>query len=190
MKTFDGRFYVCENTNVKCVNPNDGIATNFKVFDKRIYLAGPVMNNSDWQGELSKELIRLNQDDIHATLICNPRREDVYNFEYQICWEQTHLQNCNIIFFYIPLSNNKKIKDMSEKIIYELSEMINTNKYKNPSNNIIIAMHPDHPMYEYFKERRLRMENIEKKNVSFLKKTVFESENTIEQIAKLIMGVE
>ena len=190
MRTFDGRRYINENNNIKCVTPNDGIATNFKVFDKRIFLAGPITGAPDWQSEMVSELVKLNQDDLYSTLICNTRRDkydETFNSEYQIHWDQTHIQNCNIILFYIPEPVDTKLKDRYAKTtMYELAEMLHTNKYKNPDNKIIIAIHPKYSMYKYVEERILRMENIEKKNITFLTGITF-SGDCIKQVAAMVM---
>ena len=190
MKTLDGRYYICENTNVKYVTPADGVATNFKAFDKRIFLAGPITGAPDWQQDMTHELIKLNQDDLHATLICNPRRDTYdagFSFDYQVHWDQLHIQNCNIILFYIPKPIDSKFKDRYAKTtMYELAEMLHTHKYKNPNNKIVIAIHPEYSMFDYVKERILRMKCDEKKNITFWTGGKFDSDH-IEQIAKIIM---
>lgn len=188
MKTFDGRFYVCENTNVKYVEPNDGITTNFKMFNKRIFLAGPITGAPNWQVDMACELIKLNQNDLHSTLICNPRRKtyDSFDFGYQVHWDQIHLQNCNIVLFYIPPATDTNIGDgYAKTTMYELAEMVHTSKYR-PDVRIIIAMYPEHPMFEYVKERILNMENIDKKNIVFLNGGSFGLEY-LKKIAKIVM---
>lgn len=114
---------------MRVIKPTDGyMSYPSSIKNVSVFLAGTIeMGNSiDWQSNVEKALV-----DYDVTLF-NPRRvippSNKADIDYQIRWELSHLEKCDIIFMYLAPNTISPIS------LLELGLFLNT-----PKRMIIVA---------------------------------------------------
>ena len=102
---------------------------------KTVFLAGPIMGAPDWHEELINKLKNEN------VIIASPKRNKSKDFNYdeQVEWETTNLENADIIIFYLAKEkDNVPGRSYAQTSRLELGENLARIKYCKTKQKIIV----------------------------------------------------